>query len=491
MRRERALAAAVIAAAVVMRSTVFLVWEQSQFDADQAITGLMAKHLAQGRAFPVFFYGQSYMLAVEAWLAAPVFLVAGASVMTLRLPLLAINVAIALLLLRLFERDVGLRPWLAAVPTLFFALPAPGTTWHLLSANGGNVEPFAYVLLIWLTRNRPNWCGAVFALGFLQREFTLYGLVALLAIEAGRRTLFTREGIWRRLLMLRTATFVWLFVQWLKDFSSGAGPATTMGDVYRPRDNISALAERLCVDLQALPSGVRALATDHWPILFGTRVQPLADFGVDSTIAQGMPGGWLLLAAVAIAAAGGVAFRLATERRWRDEYDACAYLIVVALCSNAGYVIGRCGQITYLLLRYELLSLIGAAALGAWFLRAVPSRSAIRAWIVLTCALISISAVAHGRLLAEYLSNPPEGRKRTIANHLEARGVRYAVADYWLAYALTFLTDERVIVASGDLVRIQEYQRLVEENRDEAIRISREPCDMGRQIVAGIFFCPM
>ena len=35
--------------------------EQSFFDSDQAIVGLMAKHLSELRAFPVFFYGQTYM----------------------------------------------------------------------------------------------------------------------------------------------------------------------------------------------------------------------------------------------------------------------------------------------------------------------------------------------------------------------------------------------------------------------------------------------
>ena len=73
----------------------------------------MAKHLIEGRAFPLFYYGQHYMLGVEAYLAAPVFLVAGISVATLKFPLLVLNVAAALLLLRILQRDVGLRPWVA------------------------------------------------------------------------------------------------------------------------------------------------------------------------------------------------------------------------------------------------------------------------------------------------------------------------------------------------------------------------------------------
>src|SRR6187397_2826021 len=86
-------------------SAALVVWPLAAFDSDQAITGLMAKHLAELRAFPVFYYGQNYLLAVEAWLAAAVFAFTGASVTALRLPLLAINIAIAWLLLRGFVRE--------------------------------------------------------------------------------------------------------------------------------------------------------------------------------------------------------------------------------------------------------------------------------------------------------------------------------------------------------------------------------------------------
>ena len=103
-RRERWTAAAIVLLIVLARSLVFVFWEQSYYDSDQAIIGLMAKHLVEGRAFPVFFYGQSYMLGVEAYLAAPVFLVAGVSVATLKFPLLLINLGVALMLLRTLER---------------------------------------------------------------------------------------------------------------------------------------------------------------------------------------------------------------------------------------------------------------------------------------------------------------------------------------------------------------------------------------------------
>src|SRR5262245_23477487 len=56
---------------LLLRSWFFLAWEESYFHSDQAVIGLMAKHLAEGRSFPLFFYGQEYMLGVESWWAAP------------------------------------------------------------------------------------------------------------------------------------------------------------------------------------------------------------------------------------------------------------------------------------------------------------------------------------------------------------------------------------------------------------------------------------
>ena len=486
--RERGIVAAVAVGLILFRSIIFIFWEQSHFDSDEAITGLMAKHISAGRAFPVFWYGQNYMLAVEAWLAAAVFKVAGVSVATLKLPLLAINCAIALLLLRLLEREVGLRPALALVPTLFFVLPAPATAAMFLFANGGTVEPLLYVLLIWMTRRRPGWCGLIFGIGFLHREFTLYGFLALLAIEAGRGTLFTREGLRLRLATLRTAVGVWLFVQWIKHFSSGAGPGTSLADVYRPRDNVLELADRICVNVSSIPIGLWRLVTDHWPVIFGTRVQRLTDFGIESAGSQGLPGSGVLLAATAAIAVGAVAFRTG-RGRWRTEYEFCAYLILAALFSALGYVVGRCGEISYLLMRYELLSITGLVGLGAWFLTIEPSRRLRQAWMAVAVACVAVALWAQLQLLKEYLTRTPVGGKQMLVRYLDAQGVRYAIDDYWIAYAVTFLTNERILVASSDFVRIQETQRLVNDHRDEAIRISRTPCEGGRQIIAGIYRC--
>ena len=194
------LAAAVAVAAVLagLRAAPFLLWPHADFDSDQAIVGLMAKHLAEGRALPLVFYGQIYTLALEAWLAAPLFLVGGASIALLKLPVLLINAAVAALLVWVLVRDGGLTTLAALAAGVFFVLCPPVASAELVAATGGSIEPFLYVLLIWLLRDRPVLCGVVAGIGFLNREFSIFGLSALLATtqstHGGRGARSCRSG---------------------------------------------------------------------------------------------------------------------------------------------------------------------------------------------------------------------------------------------------------------------------------------------------------
>ena len=174
--------AAIAAALVLLRSFVYLRYEQLAFDSDQAITGLMAKHLVDARAFPLFFYGQTYMLAVEAWTAAPWFLLFGPTVTALRLSLLAWNVAFGGMLVLTLHRDNRLSPWLALLPASIFLLAPASIASQLMAAQGGIVEPYVYVAGLWLLRKRPVWFGALLAIGFRNREFVAYAVPALLVV---------------------------------------------------------------------------------------------------------------------------------------------------------------------------------------------------------------------------------------------------------------------------------------------------------------------
>lgn len=496
--------AAALAALVVARSFVFVFAAGSHFDSDQAVTGLMAKHLSELRAFPVFWYGQTYMLGVEAWLAAPVMAVLGATVTALKLPLLAINVAVTLLLFGSLVEDAGLAPARAAFASLFFALAAPITAAHYLTANGGNVEPCLYVLLLWRLRpgaeargakaaRRAVWFGLVLGAGFLNREFTIYGAVALLLIDAARRTLWTRAALGRWGVAFATASAVWIAVLVLRHYSSAAGPGTSTADLGSTlaANNLQQVVERLCVNPRAIAAGVRQLFTVHWPELFGLEPQPLADFGIESAVRQGFPGAaWLLVVVFGIPiVTWALGFRLWALGNRASRLDFCGYLVTTAVLSVAGYLVGRCGLIDFFTMRYELLSPLGAAGLAAMFLRTERHRPLLIAWTACAAAVFAVSIVAHARLITEYAAHPPVPLKQDLIAALESRGVRYAYADYWTSYYVTFMTQERIIVASDAIVKVRTHNRLVDAHRSEAIRISRRPCDGGQQLTPAFWAC--
>ena len=489
-RRERAIVMLVVALLVVARSAVFVFWEQSYFDSDQAVIGLMAKHLRELRAFPVFMYGQNYKLAVEAWLAAPVFLAAGVSVAALKLPLLAINLAIAFLLLWILERDAQLRPWLAGVAAIFFVLPAPGTAASFLEAGGGSLEPLLYVLLLWVARRRPAWFGIIFGIGYFHREFTLYGVLSLALMGAAGGTLLTRHGARFALIALQWFVIVWVIVEFAQGRASAAGPMTSAADVHA-LPAVLEVRNRLCIDPRTFPAALYGLVTVHWVDLFGLRVQPLLDYAIDSRVSQGVRGGWIVFAAAMLLAFVRLIWRVIfsrVDRGFREEHTACAYLTLTGLMSAGVFAVSRCGGVGPM--RYDTLSIFAAVGIGAWYLGTERSRVLRNTWILLVAGWAGMSALGHGRLWTEYLTHPPYGVKREIIRQLDARGVRYGISDYWIAYYVTFLTNERIVMRADDVTRILEYDREVLAHANEAMTVARIRCGNGTEVIPGVYFCP-
>ena len=77
-------AVVIIALAMLLRIVLTaLGWPVT--NSDESTMGLMAVHIASFKDFPIFFWGQNYMGAFEAYLAAALFHVFGVSVFTLRL----------------------------------------------------------------------------------------------------------------------------------------------------------------------------------------------------------------------------------------------------------------------------------------------------------------------------------------------------------------------------------------------------------------------
>src|SRR5947209_17711313 len=83
LRPRRWLTYAVIAGATIAARLPFLLHADRFFDADEAVEGLMARHVLAGE-HPLFLWGQRYKGVPEIYLSAAVFRTAGSSVVALK-----------------------------------------------------------------------------------------------------------------------------------------------------------------------------------------------------------------------------------------------------------------------------------------------------------------------------------------------------------------------------------------------------------------------
>jgi hypothetical protein len=149
-------------------------------DSDEGTMGLMAMHIAYRGEFPIFFYGQGYMGAFEAYVAALVFHLAGVSTFSLRIGLVLLYslflLGIYLLTSLLYSKK------LALFTLLLLALGSNPLFTRELIAVGGDPEtlmcgPFLLLIPTWLAltstaaeeHRPPRWQRllAYFLWGFL------------------------------------------------------------------------------------------------------------------------------------------------------------------------------------------------------------------------------------------------------------------------------------------------------------------------------------
>jgi hypothetical protein len=109
----------------------------------------------------------------------------------------------------------------------------------------------------------------------------------------------------------------------------------------------------------------------------------------------------------------------------------------------------------------------GAAVLGVWVLS---------------------TGLDHWHQAERYLSGREVDPLAPVVTGLLEGNVRVAQAGYWRAYKLTFLTGERVVVASTDVVRIASYQEAAAREGAALRELRENPCPGGRPI-GGWYLC--
>ena len=137
----------------------FLLWTGFAIESDEAVIGLMAKHIGELREFPVWYYGQEYMGALEAYVAAPFVKLFGSNAVSLKLTALAFALVFAWASALFAQQVFGKRPALFFTLAYLVAGPLILTLWTV-KLRGGFVSTLAIGQLVLLLALRLGTRGA-------------------------------------------------------------------------------------------------------------------------------------------------------------------------------------------------------------------------------------------------------------------------------------------------------------------------------------------
>jgi hypothetical protein len=185
-----------LAAVAVLSRLPQLLSPNLLLEGDECVLGLMGLHVAQGRGFPVFFYGQKYGLAiVEAPAAAVSFLVAGAGPVSLKAAILAIWIVGMVFYFLAFSPVVGANR--SFVITLLLVL-MPAWAAASMKAWSGYVTAFSAtaIVLYLITRDdrrAVSWlaAGGMTVIIYFSHPLWLPGLLPIVLyflVTSGRRS---------------------------------------------------------------------------------------------------------------------------------------------------------------------------------------------------------------------------------------------------------------------------------------------------------------
>lgn len=410
-------------------------------DSDMAIVGLMARHILQGE-FPIFYWGQPFAGTMEAYLAALLFALGGASRLTLALSPFLFSLLLLAVTYRLareaFDRETG---WLAL---LLAALPAPFLVNHSVTARANYIENLVLggVVLV-LALRIPSHAGVV-----RRRSLALLGFFAGLAWYQSPQSVhyLLTAGLF---LLLRDPRVLLERAFW------AAPAAFALGSLPLWLYNLGgpSVSTIEAILLSASPAGL----LDSLTRFFGHKVPATL-----ATAPWGAGRGelaltWFVVALHALAT-------LYLLRRWRQPGSQLLLLFVLA--TSAILVVGynEGSGTRYLLPLHSAVPVMTAA-----FLAALRRRSA-GVFAVALAGLLVANVV--GNLAVAEIVDPKkraayEGRVARDAQLfalLEGEGLtRVYVFDFWDAYRLTFDAGERIIFTEPVRSFYPPYVRMVDD----------------------------
>ena len=419
------------------------------FGSDEAILALMARHILRG-ARPIFYYGQSYMGALDAYLIALSFLLFGQTVLAVRLVQVTLYAGVLITTYLLAHRLSGDR-LASTLSALFIALPPVFFSLYTTSTLGDYVEILLLNNLLFLIgwdilegrKSAAGWWLVAGLLGGLGWWSLPLIVVSLAPLTVRGVLTFRRRMPWGKVGLLVLGFLVGAS-PWLGAVLSGGG-GEVVGFLLRGPADPGLAGDALA----ALGARLASLVLFNLPALFGLR-PPWAVTWI------ALPVGLLLVPfyflvvwqAARQATSGDVpAFRRAALG---TLLMGGGLLLAIFVLSPFG--VDPSGR--YLLPLYPLLALFAGDWLGrAW--RGSRSRlnRLVLAGLVALCLGYNLWGNIHAAadpygLTTQFnpITHIPNDHDDDLIAFLDSIGVDRGYANYWVAYRLAFLTGERIIL---------------------------------------------
>jgi dolichol-phosphate mannosyltransferase len=413
----------------------------SEANYDEALTGLMGLAILRGEP-QVFYWGQPYLGAIEGYVAAVGFWIAGASTLTLRMTEVLFAFAWVWAVWSITGR-IARAPW-GLVAGLAVAVPPVFLSFAQLSAHGQSLSvalgavtlAAAGALLDPRTGPRGRtiaWVmlGLTGGLGWWASQLsTMFLGAALLVLLVARPGALLTAGPYVALgCFALTSLPLWIWNvrhEWatFRHLASWGSP---------PPPLWSTRFEILTWTLRETLQGA------YWDGKAIRMPRPIAWLGGLALVGFYLPG-----VIVAVARAGGWVVRLGRRGRpWRDPLDVVVLAFWLTVAAHAATWFGTSGVLRYAMSFYATLPILGAVAL-AWVAR----RRRILAYVVAALVVLTLGyhAATHVLFVRQMAGLPwrPVDQALATLTQLDARA---CYADSRIAQVITFESRERIICA--------------------------------------------
>lgn len=417
---------AVLAAAILFRLPPIL--HAAQTNSDAAIVGLQAMHVLRGE-WSWFLWGSGYQTSVDAAFAAVLFGLAGATPRALLCSSLALHLVATSLLWSTLARRIGpARAALAVFPLVLTSSPLQ--TYILYPPRQASLT--IAVAALWALDRAADAqrvrafvvSGALVGLACFADPYALVLVPPLaafaIACSLGRGTRATAAN--------------------LAAFAAGASLGAVPFALLRVARRATSGQLALGLDPPALARHARLLVESALPWTLGARA-----YSASSALGYGpwpgplavrvllLVGGGVFLGALVVGGALAVARSVSWPVRRLAIAGAVGYLAAIG-----GFLVSPMVMDLFSSRYLAAIPLLAPLALAP-----LAARFGARRFGVFVAPAALACAIAGWVGYGPFLATPSEDDARLVAA-LAERGIRFATADYWAAYRLTFLARERV-----------------------------------------------